>query len=379
MLDISRNIREMINQVDRALVIFILGATLLTGIYAFMEYGLFGKGTVKTDALINFVLGLNGIFLNVVVSGVIFIAILIFYLYYFLVEDRKKSVKEDSGNISELFFFMFLWLTAISSITPPVNHITFLFGELGLTTYYEETAIYFSILVFISAILSFTALNLQLGVNVRGALLNGNKYRLHYYSFSIVPALVSTGLFLIQNQMPLIYTAIFFLLFLSIMLFVQRYGIIRGLATIGVIFGSEIIPNYAKAYTGPAYEILIFALVIIGFISLLVPYRSSELWKKKAITEESSSELSPGTPPPDGIKEDATTPMVPGNAHAQRTVDSRSLAEELFIRGVCPYCDSIEFYYNQDNTLTCKKCKSVLTGHETNFNSFNVMQGRRRM
>ena len=37
--------------------------------------------------------------------------------------------------------------------------------------------------------------------------------------------------------------------------------------------------------------------------------------------------------------------------------DERELKDKLFIRGVCPHCDSVEFYIKDTGDLECKKCK----------------------
>ena len=375
--NIPKDIRNLINRIDNIFVILLLIGTLIIATFSIMDFILNGKGIVTREALYNYFLGLNGIYLNVVVSGIIFIVILLFYLVYFINAANRKDTKNDNGNVSELFFFMFLWMAAISSITPPINHITRLFGQLGLTTYYEETTIYFSIIIVLSALVSFSALNMQIGVGIRKSLAEGYKYRLRYYLFSVIPASISTGIFLIQNQVTLVYAAIFFLLFLSVMLFIQRYGFIRGMATVGIIFGSEIIPNYFRGITGPMYDLFIFAFVALGFISLVYPYN---IVNRKLTHGEDSHEDSKD--PDQLLKEPKIEENVVPEAYKKPqdlgSKNSREMADDLFIRGTCPYCDSVEFYYNTDGTLTCKKCKAILTGKETTFNSFNVMKGGRR-
>ncbi|MGP6206849.1 hypothetical protein ACNF42_02280 [Cuniculiplasma sp. SKW3] len=360
------------------MVISVITGTIIIALLSLMDFIIEGKGIVRREALYNFPLGINGVYGNVVLSGLIFTIILIMFLVYFIGENKNRDANEDKGNVSELFFFIFLWISAISSITPPVKHITDIFGILGLTTYYEESALYFSIIILLSALISFIALNLQIGVELKSAIIRGHRYKTLYYLFSIVPALISTGLFLIQNQVTLIYAAILFLLFLSVMLFIQRYGFVRGMASVFIIFGSEIIPNYFRIITVPLYDLFIFAFLTLGFISLIYPYKSS-IKKSKSQSEGKIENNNSNETKDEGSGNSVFNSEAHKNSLETRSKDSREMADDLFIRGTCLYCDSVEFYYNSDGTLTCKKCKAILTGKETNFNSFNVMKGGRRL
>lgn len=375
---ISTNIRNLINKIDNVIVISIIIGTILVALFSLLDFVIEGKGIVRRGALYNFPLGIYGVYGNVVLSGIIFTIIFAIFLVYFIKENKNSNANDDRGNISELFFFIFLWISAISSITPPVSHITEIFGILGLTTYYEESAIYFSTIILLSALISFIALNLQTGVELKSAIIRGHRYKTIYYSFSIVPALISTGLFLIENQVTPIYAAILFLLFLSVMLFIQRYGIVRGIASVLIIFGSEIIPNYFKIITVPLYNLFIFGFLILGFISLIYPYKSP-IKKAKSESEEKNENNNLNSPKDESERNGPIDSEIQKNHLETRSKDSREMADELFIRGTCLYCDSVEFYCNSDGTLTCKKCKATLTGKETNFNSFNVMKGGRRL
>lgn len=378
---VRKNFRGYINIVDTVMVLFILTLTLGISIYAAGRFLIYGKGSVRSYALESFVLGISGVYSNVVISSIIFIGVLILLILYFLSKSRSGSASEDNGNVAEIYFFLFLWLSAISSLTPHISHLTNYFGELGLTIYYEQSAIYFTVISVIFAVIFFTALNIHFDIGNLKALLGGHKYRTSLYIYSAIPAAAAVGVFTLLNTISDLYILGFFMIFLSIMVFIQRYGIVRGSAALFVVFGSEIVPNYFKQVTSPIYDIFLFAFLILGFISLLVPYKN---YAEKSLMNKRSPDLDRNEDEMEGKgkRESETNPnYVTGSAappqKASGIKDSREMADILFIRGTCPHCDSVEFYQNQDGTLTCKKCKSVLTGHETEFNSFNISKGRR--
>jgi hypothetical protein len=135
-------------------------------------------------------------------------------------------------------------------------------------------------------------------------------------------------------------------------------------------FGSNAIELVVKSVTSIIYPVLILVFAFLGFISSL-------FFNSKTPSSTRTDSMDSLVRPAKMQDPDFQSPSQQGSNDARnRLTDSRELKDKLFIRGVCPHCDSVEFYIKDTGDLECKKCKSIWTGKETEFQSFKVGRNR---
>jgi hypothetical protein len=198
--------------------------------------------------------------------------------------------------------------------------------------------------------------------------LNGASLPLRGYAKAVIPALIFAIIFYVFLGAGILTSLEFFSVFVLLEIFAQRYGIIMSIFLLVISLGSNVISVTFTSFTGIFYPIIIFLFAFIGLLTGLmtnVTYQKKAM-EKRAKEQQDLSDKTTGDMGYDnnGVLQPTDTPS--------RLKDSREMADQLFIRGVCPNCDSVEFYVKSGGELHCKKCKSIWSGNEVEFNSFKV-------
>ncbi len=286
---------------------------------------------------------------------------------------RADTTPSKTGSFSKVpvaqgFLFIFLMLSLLSSITPPVPHIDRLVGIYGLAAYYEQVVIITSLLLIILS-LFFVPLIHSNSSSIFSSFIDGDREQdLFKYAYTLVPAAIAAFFFYIFYGFTGYEFLFFFLIFTILFIFAKRYGILLSIFLVFLSFGSGSIELVLKSVTGIAYPILILVFAFLGFITSIFFSSNIPARAKPESQSESAGEESGQTNRVQG--EQFKNPKSGQNKNV--LVDSRNIPEQLFIRGVCPHCDSVEFYIKNSGDLECKKCKSIWTGKETEFQSFRV-------
>ena len=353
-------LREYLNTADIYLFMIIMSSTFLISIYSISNYIFSNAGGFKRTVMhyLYFTTGTGKE--TVILTGIIFIIALFLILYFNTTGNARKEEIIGKSTYSELFLLTFIGLIFLSYNEQSVPNLQLLFGNVGVTVYYEQTAIYFSIIMIAVGMISLVPLALMKDIPVIKTIISGSKYDARYYLYSAVPAAIATFILYLNEILSLSQFVIMFLIFFILFVFMQRNGLFRTISAVFLIFGSQLITSYFATVTNTLYLLFVILLLGMGFVTLSIPevrrpnYNSSN----EEIHNSGNSE----------------------NSTAQNTSakmeDSRSIPDALFIRGSCLHCESVEFYI-KGNILECKKCKSELTGNEREFNSFLVSENRR--
>ena len=353
-------LREYLNVADFYLFMIIMSTTFLISIYSISNYIFSNTGGFK-KTVIQYLYFTPGTGRETVIFTAISFIIALFLILLFNTKDSvKKEMNEGKSTYSEIFLLTFIGLIFLSYNETSVPDLQLLFGNVGVTAYYEQTAIFFSIIVIIVGLISLVPLALMKDTPVIKTIMSGHKYKFHYYLYSSVPATIATFILYLNEILNLNEFVIIFLIFFMFFVFMQRNGLFRTISAVFLIFGSQLITSYFISVTDTLYLLFVILLLGLGFATLSIP-------EVRQIHQDSSNEESYKTTG----SENPTTQKSSLKMH-----DSRSIYDALFIRGTCPHCESVEFYI-KGNILECKKCKSELTGKENEFNSFIVSENKR--
>lgn len=367
-------IKKTINITEILLASVIALLTILTSLFLYLDYVIKGEPHFSSYAIDSLFFLIHNARITFLISTLIFILIAVLSTAYYLARSDPEPSK--TGNFSRIpiaqgFLFLFLMLSLLSSVTPSVPGLDKLIGNFGLAAYYEQTAIMFSLVIGVLSIIMIPLIQKDTDRPVLMALMTGSEERNVYnYFYTVIPAALASVFFYIFYGFTGYDIIFFFMIFLILFIFVKRYGLIMAFMLLTLTFGSNSIELVAKPVTGIIYPILILVFAFLGFISSLF-FNA----KTPAVTETNSRDDSGGTVK-DGISDLKSTPNKVQYNDKNRLTDSRELKDQLFIRGVCPHCDSVEFYIKDSGDLECKKCKSIWTGRETEFQSFKVGRNR---
>ncbi len=271
----------------------------------------------------------------------------------------RAKVNNKTVPVSLGFLFIFLVISAVGSFETSAISSEKKMGHLAVALNYGQIVIVFSILLIILTVVFSPLWTGKKGISK--SFINGSEnLRLPNYSKALIPALVIALIFYIFLNAGLLGAIEFFGIALLLIVFAQRYGIITSLFLLVISLGSNIIGVEFVSFTGIFYPIIVF---VFAFIGLIVGFTANVAYQRKTMagreggnnTEESTSDYK----------------QAPKNKKVPVMLDSREIADQLFIRGICPNCDSVEFYFKNVG-LECKKCKSVWSGKETSFQSFRV-------
>ena len=297
---------------------------------------------------------------TVIITGILFIVALFIILYFNMTDSVRKDTTNGKSTYSEIFLLIFIGLIFLTYNESSVPDLVLQYGNVGVTVYYEQTALFLTLLVALVGSISFIPIALFKDISVSKSIISGHQYKMHYYLYSLVPALIATFIFYLAETLTISQFEIIFLIFFMLFVFMQRNGLFRTISSVFLIFGSQLISSYFTSVTTILYLLFILLLLGLGFATLSIP----EIRQKRDSLHEEEFNKHQGS-------EDTNQQKVPLN-----TKDSRSISDALFIRGSCLHCESVEFYIKANN-LECKKCKSEFTGKEKEFNSFLVSEDRR--
>ncbi|WMT49580.1 MAG: transposase [Thermoplasmatales archaeon] len=367
-------IKKEINITEILLASLIAFLTILTTFYIYIDYIIKREPHFSSYAVNSLFFLIYNARVTFLISTVFFMVIAVFSTVYFL----KKSDPEPSkvGNFSKVpiaqgFLFLFLLLSLLSSVTPSVPGLDKLIGIFGLAAYYEQTVIMFSLVIGVLSIIMIPLIHKDTDKPVASALLSGSiEKNVYNYFYTLIPAALSSVFFYIFYGFTGYDIIFFFLIFVILFIFVKRYGLIITFMLLTLTFGSNAIELVVKPVTSIIYPVLILVFAFLGFISSLF-FNSKTPSSTRTDSMDSTGET--GKDARSGFQ----SPSQQGSNDARnRLTDSRELKDKLFIRGVCPHCDSVEFYIKDTGDLECKKCKSIWTGKETEFQSFKVGRNR---
>ncbi len=362
--------RRAINTLEILIAMAIAILTVLASIFLYIDF--LSKGEphftqIAIDSLFFIIYSARVTFLISTVFLVLIAAISL--AYYARSSDPEPSGKGTYSRIpiAQGFLFLFLILSLLSSTTPSIPGFNKLVGIYGLAAYYEETVMVFSIIVSILLTAMLPLFHKNTDKPPLSALLAGAEDKNVYnYFYAFIPAALATGFFYLFYGLSGYDSMFFVLIFLILFIFGKRYGLIPSLLLITITFGSSSIGLILKPVTGIVYPALVLIFAFTGFISSLF-FNTRSTSDESSPKEDGSGQGNFGNPATShetrrkNFKDDRN-----------KLVDSRTLKDQLFIRGVCPHCDSVEFYIKGNGDLECKKCKSIWNGNETEYQSFKV-------
>ncbi len=353
-------LREYLNAADIYLFMIIMSTTFLISIYSISNYIFSNSGGFNKTVMLYLYFTTGTGRETVIFTGIFFILSLFIILYFNTTDSVRKEMSDGKSTYSEIFLLTFIGLIFLSYNETTVPDLQLLFGNVGVTAYYEQTAIFFSIIMITVGLISLIPLALLKDTPVVKTIMSGNKYKIHYYLYSSVPAVIATFILYLNEILNLNQFVIMFLIFFMLFVFMQRNGLFRTISAVFLIFGSQIISSYFVSITETLYLLFVILLLGLGFATLSIPE------VRQVHHDSSNEEIHKTTDPENATTQNTTLKMK----------DSRSIPEALFIRGSCTHCESVEFYI-KGNILECKKCKSEHTGKENEFNSFLVSENKR--
>lgn len=342
-------------------------ATLLFSIFIFVKHQSLDNFHITSIGKSQLFFFLNNGYQTTVLTLLLFVLVIILSTAWYM---SKSPVHLHSGKVegdipvSLGFLFIYLVISVISSFQPSPVKIENEMGKLALALSFGQTVIIFSAFLFALTLVFSPLWNRE---NVLRTFISGNNaLAVRDYGKAVIPAIVFAAIFYIFLGAGNLTSLEFFAIFVLLAIFGQRYGFIMAIFLLVVSLGSDIIGVNFTSFTGVFYPILVF---LFAFIGLLTGFMTNVAFQKKGMEsrvreQQETLEQSQGndvlvpTPTPSNLK------------------DSREMADHLFIRGTCPHCDSVEFYI-KNGELECKKCKSVWSGHQTEFTSFQVGRDKR--
>jgi ribosomal protein L37AE/L43A len=367
------NLRKTFSLVEEFLVLVIITFTAIVSIFLLFLYYTKGEPRYTKTGLEDLYFFLINDKFTFIISSILFLFIILLTIGHYA-KREENLIKENSRNkyifVSQAFLFIFLILSLLSSTLPSETSIINRSGTFGLATTYEQTTlVIMGTIALFSFILTFF-LNSKKDSKRMDALIKGDKnISALKYAYDIAPALASTLLFYVSFGISAYESIFYFLIFLVLFMVAQRYGVVISFLVVFLAFGSSIIELTFVSVTSIVYPILLLSLAFMGFVSSFL------LGNRPIQSKDSGSRNIDSNIPQDasmGNGEGLNQTVQGKNAMK----DSREMASQLYIRGVCLNCDSVEFYYTNYGMLQCKKCKSEWSGKETQFQSFKVTRNK---
>ena len=354
-----------------ALVTGVLTAVFSILIYIQYQSALSGRFTkFGITQLLYFVANSRTTFL---LSFVPFIILAILFTTFYVSDFSKVNHLRDRNKripISIAFLAVFLVLSIFASFYPLPANFNAKVGIYAMAASFEQVTVVTSALLFVLAMVFTPLWNGGEKKSYMESFLHGKLgLSLNSYSASVVPAAIFAAILYIFTNSGIIEAVEFFIIFMIFVLFTQRYGIGSAIFLVIITIGSNVIATDFVSFTGTFYSVLIIIFAFIGLISSLTVNVSLQKKGEHSAINGKNSQQS-GSVSNLGNQQEGKTD------NNQQLRDSREIADQLFIRGICPNCDSVEFYV-KSSYLECKKCKSNWTGTETGFQSFKVGRNKK--